>query len=99
MDDRLTCKISDFGLTRGMSASATSPVDKQFTESDHTKIPIKWTAPEAISSSNYTGGSSFESCLLPFHLIPPRVFSVLGCLELWGGDVGSVHLRQARALR
>jgi len=61
VDDRLTCKISDFGLTRGMSTSVTSPIDKQFTESDHTKIPIKWTAPEAISSSNYTAFSDVWS--------------------------------------
>jgi len=61
VDDRLTCKISDFGLTRGMSTSVTSPVDKQFTESDHTRIPIKWTAPEAISSSNYTAYSDVWS--------------------------------------
>jgi len=83
VDDRLTCKISDFGLSRGMSTSVTSPVDKQYTESDHSKIPIKWTAPEAISSSNYTG----ESCC---HLSPHvqvNTSSALAFSDVWSYGV------------
>ena len=53
VDDELTCKIADFGLSRG--------VDK-LGEAEYTtnggKIPVRWTAPEAITH-RYGIGSQF----------------------------------------
>lgn len=52
VDDRLTCKISDFGLSRGVSSSN----DHEYTTQGG-KIPIRWTSPEAISHRKYTESS------------------------------------------
>lgn len=44
VDEKLTCKISDFGLSRGVDKC----VDQEYTTNGG-KIPVRWTAPEAIT--------------------------------------------------
>lgn len=44
VDASLTCKIADFGLSRGVDNS----VDQEYTTNGG-KIPVRWTAPEAIT--------------------------------------------------
>lgn len=44
VDENLTCKISDFGLSRGVEKC----VDQEYTTNGG-KIPVRWTAPEAIT--------------------------------------------------
>ncbi|CAD5215173.1 unnamed protein product [Bursaphelenchus xylophilus] len=56
VDDRLTCKIADFGLSRGVGASS----EQEYTTQGG-KIPIRWTAPEAISHNKYTAASDVWS--------------------------------------
>ncbi|KAI6227947.1 Ephrin type-A receptor 4 isoform X4 [Aphelenchoides besseyi] len=56
VDDRLTCKIADFGLSRGVSSSG----DQEYTTQGG-KIPIRWTSPEAISHRKYTAASDVWS--------------------------------------
>lgn len=56
VDDRLTCKIADFGLSRGVDM-----FDTQEYTTQGGKIPIRWTAPEAISHHKYTAASDVWS--------------------------------------
>ena len=52
-----TAKISDFGLSRGMRASDT----EQVYTTKGGKIPVRWTAPEAIAFRKYTSASDVWS--------------------------------------
>uniref|UniRef100_A0A914DTB2 receptor protein-tyrosine kinase n=1 Tax=Acrobeloides nanus TaxID=290746 RepID=A0A914DTB2_9BILA len=58
VDDRLTCKIADFGLSRGLRGAAAT--EKVYTTNGG-KIPIRWTAPEAIHHHKYTTASDVWS--------------------------------------
>lgn len=78
VDDRLTCKISDFGLSRGVSPSA----DNEYTTQGG-KIPIRWTSPEAITHRKYTSASDVWWVFLEVML----VIFVPGRLEFLCGNV------------
>lgn len=52
----LTCKISDFGLSRGVEKC----VDQEYTTNGG-KIPVRWTAPEAITHRKFTAASDVWS--------------------------------------
>ncbi|KAL3102059.1 hypothetical protein niasHS_003468 [Heterodera schachtii] len=70
VDDRLTCKIADFGLSRGLrkfvsgnGCDGCAPFEQQgeYTTQQGGKIPIRWTAPEAIMQHKYTTASDVWS--------------------------------------
>uniref|UniRef100_A0A914HVK6 receptor protein-tyrosine kinase n=1 Tax=Globodera rostochiensis TaxID=31243 RepID=A0A914HVK6_GLORO len=70
VDDRLTCKIADFGLSRGLrkcvSGNACDGCESfeqqgEYTTQQGGKIPIRWTAPEAIMQHKYTTASDVWS--------------------------------------
>ncbi|XP_068768303.1 tyrosine-protein kinase Srms [Struthio camelus] len=52
--DELTCKIADFGLARLLK-------DDIYSTSSSTKIPVKWTAPEAANYRTYSSKSDVWS--------------------------------------
>ncbi|KAL8198240.1 UNVERIFIED_CONTAM: Ephrin type-A receptor 2 [Gekko kuhli] len=52
INSQLVCKVSDFGLSRVLEEDA----DATYTTSGG-KIPIRWTAPEAISHRKFTSAS------------------------------------------
>ncbi|CAI8025677.1 Ephrin type-A receptor 4a (Fragment) [Geodia barretti] len=54
MSHDLTCKISDFAMSRGLE-------EETYYMSKGGKIPIKWTAPEAIHYKKYSTGSDVWS--------------------------------------
>ncbi|CAI8055201.1 Ephrin type-A receptor 4a (Fragment) [Geodia barretti] len=54
MSHDLTCKISDFGMSRGLE-------EETYYMSKGGKIPIKWTAPEAIHYKKYSTASDVWS--------------------------------------
>ncbi|GMR36686.1 hypothetical protein PMAYCL1PPCAC_06881 [Pristionchus mayeri] len=56
VDESLTCKISDFGLSRGVEKC----VDQEYTTNGG-KIPVRWTAPEAITHRKFTAASDVWS--------------------------------------
>eukprot|EP00080_Pristionchus_pacificus_P018100 PDM78120.1 vab-1 [Pristionchus pacificus] len=56
VDEKLTCKISDFGLSRGVDKC----VDQEYTTNGG-KIPVRWTAPEAITHRKFTAASDVWS--------------------------------------
>ncbi|KAI1720304.1 protein tyrosine kinase domain-containing protein [Ditylenchus destructor] len=58
VDDRLTCKIADFGLSRGLRNNSG---EQEYTTQTGGKIPIRWTAPEAINYHKYTTQSDVWS--------------------------------------
>ncbi|KAK6059966.1 hypothetical protein COOONC_02381 [Cooperia oncophora] len=53
---RLTCKIADFGLSRGVDDSA----EQEYTTNGG-KIPVRWTSPEAITHRKFTAASDVWS--------------------------------------
>ncbi|XP_078454879.1 ephrin type-A receptor 4-like [Lampetra fluviatilis] len=56
VDSKLVCKVSDFGLSRGLED------DPQAVYTTHgSKIPIRWTAPEAIAFHKFTTASDVWS--------------------------------------
>ncbi|XP_078454880.1 ephrin type-A receptor 4-like [Lampetra planeri] len=56
VDSKLVCKVSDFGLSRGLED------DPQAVYTTHGgKIPIRWTAPEAIAFRKFTSASDVWS--------------------------------------
>ncbi|XP_074023081.1 LOW QUALITY PROTEIN: ephrin type-B receptor 4-like, partial [Numenius arquata] len=55
VDAQLVCKVSDFGLSRALQEDS-SP-DPTYTSSLGGKIPIRWTAPEAIALRKFTSAS------------------------------------------
>nr|XP_056720911.1 ephrin type-A receptor 2 [Euleptes europaea] len=56
VNSQLVCKVSDFGLSRVLEEDA----DATYTTSGG-KIPIRWTAPEAISHRKFTSASDIWS--------------------------------------
>ena len=63
VDDRLTCKIADFGLSRGLRSSCSIIGEQEYITQQAGKIPIRWTAPEAITHHKYTAASDVFSNL------------------------------------
>ncbi|NXW54218.1 EPHB4 protein, partial [Eurystomus gularis] len=55
VDAQLVCKVSDFGLSRALEDE--SSADPTYTSSLGGKIPIRWTAPEAIAFRKFTSAS------------------------------------------
>uniref|UniRef100_A0A8C5PG57 Ephrin type-B receptor 3 n=1 Tax=Leptobrachium leishanense TaxID=445787 RepID=A0A8C5PG57_9ANUR len=58
VNSNLVCKVSDFGLSRFLENSRSDPT---YTCSLGGKIPIRWTAPEAISYRKFTSASDVWS--------------------------------------
>lgn len=56
VDAQLNCKIADFGLSRGLEGS----VEQEYTTNGG-KIPVRWTAPEAITHRKFTAASDVWS--------------------------------------
>ncbi|KHN89091.1 Ephrin receptor 1, partial [Toxocara canis] len=56
VDANLCCKIADFGLSRGLEGS----VEQEYTTNGG-KIPVRWTAPEAITHRKFTAASDVWS--------------------------------------
>ena len=81
-------KVSDFGLAR-----------EGVTRSDSQKLPVKWTAPEALkenvihlfllslSLSSLFTCISFSLCL--------EIFKQIGRVEFWGFPLGTLLVRQS----
>ncbi|NXH14706.1 EPHB4 protein, partial [Bucco capensis] len=55
VDAQLVCKVSDFGLSRALVEE--NSADPTYTSSLGGKIPIRWTAPEAIAFRKFTSAS------------------------------------------
>ncbi|KAK3519516.1 hypothetical protein QTP70_033414 [Hemibagrus guttatus] len=58
VNSNLVCKVSDFGLSRFLTESSSDPT---YTSSLGGKIPIRWTAPEAIAFRKFTSASDIWS--------------------------------------
>ncbi|XP_029471537.1 ephrin type-B receptor 3 isoform X2 [Rhinatrema bivittatum] len=58
VNSNLVCKVSDFGLSRFLENDAADPT---YTSSLGGKIPIRWTAPEAITYRKFTSASDVWS--------------------------------------
>nr|2VWU_A Chain A, EPHRIN TYPE-B RECEPTOR 4 [Homo sapiens]2VWV_A Chain A, EPHRIN TYPE-B RECEPTOR 4 [Homo sapiens]2VWW_A Chain A, EPHRIN TYPE-B RECEPTOR 4 [Homo sapiens]2VWX_A Chain A, EPHRIN TYPE-B RECEPTOR 4 [Homo sapiens]2VWY_A Chain A, EPHRIN TYPE-B RECEPTOR 4 [Homo sapiens]2VWZ_A Chain A, EPHRIN TYPE-B RECEPTOR 4 [Homo sapiens]2VX0_A Chain A, EPHRIN TYPE-B RECEPTOR 4 [Homo sapiens]2VX1_A Chain A, EPHRIN TYPE-B RECEPTOR 4 [Homo sapiens]2X9F_A Chain A, EPHRIN TYPE-B RECEPTOR 4 [Homo sapiens]2XV len=54
VNSNLVCKVSDFGLSRFLEENSSDPTE---TSSLGGKIPIRWTAPEAIAFRKFTSAS------------------------------------------
>ncbi|XP_043576933.1 tyrosine-protein kinase CSK-like [Chiloscyllium plagiosum] len=66
ISDENVAKVSDFGLAKGVSCAQ-----------DQAKLPVKWTAPEALKQ----------------HVRAEQILHQIGCLELRNSSVGAVFLR------
>ncbi|XP_043935650.1 ephrin type-B receptor 5-like [Protopterus annectens] len=58
VNSNLVCKVSDFGLSRFLEDEASNPT---YTSALGGKIPIRWTAPEAIQYRKFTSASDVWS--------------------------------------
>ncbi|MGH0134401.1 UNVERIFIED_CONTAM: hypothetical protein FKN15_066697 [Acipenser sinensis] len=58
VNSNLVCKVSDFGLSRYLQDD---PSDPTYTSSLGGKIPVRWTAPEAIAYRKFTSASDVWS--------------------------------------
>ncbi|XP_056460649.1 ephrin type-B receptor 1-like [Gadus chalcogrammus] len=58
VNSNLVCKVSDFGLSRYLEEDASDPT---YTSSLGGKIPVRWTAPEAIAYRKFTSASDVWS--------------------------------------
>ncbi|XP_071656375.1 ephrin type-B receptor 4-like isoform X1 [Patagioenas fasciata] len=58
VDARLVCKVSDFGLAR---ATAPQGPDATYTSTAGGKIPVRWTAPEALARRSFSWASDVWS--------------------------------------
>ncbi|KAA0706443.1 Ephrin type-B receptor 4 [Triplophysa tibetana] len=58
VNSNLVCKVSDFGLSRFLTENSSDPT---YTSSLGGKIPIRWTAPEAIAFRKFTSASDVWS--------------------------------------
>uniref|UniRef100_H3A9X5 receptor protein-tyrosine kinase n=1 Tax=Latimeria chalumnae TaxID=7897 RepID=H3A9X5_LATCH len=58
VNSNLVCKVSDFGLSRFLEDTASNPT---YTGALGGKIPIRWTAPEAIQYRKFTSSSDVWS--------------------------------------
>uniref|UniRef100_A0A0N5ANS5 receptor protein-tyrosine kinase n=1 Tax=Syphacia muris TaxID=451379 RepID=A0A0N5ANS5_9BILA len=56
VDTELNCKIADFGLSRGLEGCG----EQEYTTNGG-KIPVRWTAPEAITHRKFTASSDVWS--------------------------------------
>ena len=64
VNSQLVCKIADFGLSREISGDGN--VDGAYTTRGG-KIPVRWTAPEAIAFRKFTSSSGkkiFTECII-----------------------------------
>lgn len=59
LDQELRCKIADFGLSRGVRSEGSS-IEPEYTTNGG-KIPVRWTAPEAITHRKFTPSSDVWS--------------------------------------
>uniref|UniRef100_A0AC35U544 Receptor protein-tyrosine kinase n=1 Tax=Rhabditophanes sp. KR3021 TaxID=114890 RepID=A0AC35U544_9BILA len=59
LDQFYRCKISDFGLSRNGFAEGSD--EMEYTNAMAKKIPIRWTAPEALEKGTYTAASDIWS--------------------------------------
>ncbi|XP_062503039.1 ephrin type-A receptor 4a-like isoform X2 [Corticium candelabrum] len=62
LDSNFTCKIGDFGLSRDLS-------DSEYYITNGGKIPIRWTAPEAVMYRKYSAASDVWSYGIVLHEI------------------------------
>nr|XP_025845281.1 ephrin type-B receptor 3-like [Vulpes vulpes] len=58
VNSNLVCKVSDFGLSRFLEDDTSDPT---YTSALGGKIPIRWTAPEAIQYRKFTSASDVWS--------------------------------------
>uniref|UniRef100_A0A671Y9B7 receptor protein-tyrosine kinase n=1 Tax=Sparus aurata TaxID=8175 RepID=A0A671Y9B7_SPAAU len=58
VNSNLVCKVSDFGLSRYLEDDTSDPT---YTSSLGGKIPVRWTAPEAIAYRKFTSASDVWS--------------------------------------
>lgn len=58
LDQELRCKIADFGLSRGVRSEGS--IEPEYTTNGG-KIPVRWTAPEAITHRKFTPSSDVWS--------------------------------------
>uniref|UniRef100_A0AAQ4PLC0 receptor protein-tyrosine kinase n=1 Tax=Gasterosteus aculeatus aculeatus TaxID=481459 RepID=A0AAQ4PLC0_GASAC len=58
VNSNLVCKVSDFGLSRYLEEDTSDPT---YTSSLGGKIPVRWTAPEAIAYRKFTSASDVWS--------------------------------------
>uniref|UniRef100_A0A8C9VHE3 receptor protein-tyrosine kinase n=1 Tax=Scleropages formosus TaxID=113540 RepID=A0A8C9VHE3_SCLFO len=58
VNSNLVCKVSDFGLSRYLQDDTSDPT---YTSSLGGKIPVRWTAPEAITYRKFTSASDVWS--------------------------------------
>ncbi|XP_069367386.1 ephrin type-B receptor 1 isoform X3 [Paralichthys olivaceus] len=58
VNSNLVCKVSDFGLSRYLQDDTSDP---SYTSSLGGKIPVRWTAPEAIAYRKFTSASDVWS--------------------------------------
>ncbi|NXG89077.1 EPHB5 protein, partial [Stercorarius parasiticus] len=58
VNSNLVCKVSDFGLSRFLEDDASNPT---YTGALGCKIPIRWTAPEAVQYRKFTSSSDVWS--------------------------------------
>ncbi|XP_077169698.1 ephrin type-B receptor 4 [Paroedura picta] len=58
VNSNLVCKVSDFGLSRFLEENSSGPT---YTSTLGGKIPIRWTAPEAIAFRKFTSASDVWS--------------------------------------
>jgi len=84
VDDRLTCKIADFGLSRGLRQCSGS-MEQEYTTQQGGKIPIRWTAPEAILHHKYTAASDVWSFGVVMWEV--RTFPLIKSNHYYSGDV------------
>ena len=57
VNSQLVCKIADFGLSREISSEGSNAIDGGAYTTRGGKIPVRWTAPEAIAFRKFTSGT------------------------------------------
>ena len=57
VNSQLVCKIADFGLSREISREGSNMADAGAYTTRGGKIPVRWTAPEAIAFRKFTSAS------------------------------------------
>ena len=61
VNSQLVCKIADFGLSREISSEGSNAIDGGAYTTRGGKIPVRWTAPEAIAFRKFTSASDVWS--------------------------------------
>uniref|UniRef100_A0A3Q3WA82 receptor protein-tyrosine kinase n=1 Tax=Mola mola TaxID=94237 RepID=A0A3Q3WA82_MOLML len=61
VNSNLVCKVSDFGLSRVLEDDPEAAYTTRITDLHQGKIPIRWTAPEAIAYRKFTSASDVWS--------------------------------------